>query len=455
MHSQTLRQTTGHAVSVLPVSALLDRYRLVRAASLTLTAPLSPEDLMVQSCAEASPAKWHLAHTSWFFETFVLRDVLAAYRDFHPDFHWLFNSYYNSLGDMPAKSLRASFSRPPLNDILAYRAHVDTAIARLLESQPEYPANAEAVRRIALGLEHEQQHQELIATDIKHALFTNPLHPAYREPSAAPSAESIAPPLDWVSYVPGLTEIGFATSPDSIHSFCFDNETPSHTVFLAPFSLATRPVTCAEYLAFMDDNGYDRPELWLSEGWATSRSETWQAPLYWQRDPATHSGWRIYTLRGWLPLDDLSETPVCHLSLFEADAYAHWASRNTAGCRLPTEFEWEYAATQLNEAPATPRANLLESGALHPIRASALPGLQQIFGDVWEWTSSAYTGYPGYRPLPGALGEYNGKFMSSQMVLRGGSCVTPATHIRATYRNFFPPATRWQFSGLRLARDAQ
>jgi ergothioneine biosynthesis protein EgtB len=475
MHSQTLRPATAQVSSAPPISALIDRYRLVRSASLALTAPLSPEDLMVQSCAEASPAKWHLAHTSWFFETFVLRDFLAGYRDFHPDFHWLFNSYYNSLGDMPAKSLRASFSRPPLSDILAYRAHVDSAIARLLESQPEYPANAEAARRIALGLEHEQQHQELIATDIKHALFTNPLHPAYREPSATDSAESIAPPLDWVSYAPGLTEIGFAPDPDALDSFCFDNETPRHTVFLAPFSLATRPVTCAEYLAFMDDNGYERPELWLSEGWTTMRAEAWQAPLYWQRDPATHSGWRIYTLRGWQPLDDLSETPVCHLSLFEADAYARWAARNTPGCRLPTEFEWEFAATQLgahqNEPSSRPEAahlpperrdprisapaNLLESGALHPTRASALPGLQQIFGDVWEWTASAYTGYPGYRPLPGALGEYNGKFMSSQMVLRGGSCVTPATHIRATYRNFFPPATRWQFSGLRLARDPQ
>jgi ergothioneine biosynthesis protein EgtB len=472
MHSQAVRQPAARASSTL-----LERYRAVRTASLALTAPLSPEDLMVQSCAEASPAKWHLAHTSWFFETFVLRDFLAGYRDFHPDFHWLFNSYYNSLGEMPAKSLRASFSRPPLTDILAYRAHVDTAIARLLEPQPEYPANAEAARRIALGLEHEQQHQELIASDIKHALFTNPLHPAYREPSAAEPAESIAPPLDWVAFTPGLTEIGFALDPDSVESFCFDNETPRHTVFLAPFSLATRPVTCAEYLAFMDDNGYERPELWLSEGWTAMRAEGWQAPLYWQRDPATHSGWRIYTLRGWQPLDDLSETPVCHLSLFEADAYARWASRNTPGCRLPTEFEWEHAATQLGTQLRTqspqpelytwPRAaegepaghstyaNLLEADALHPTRASALPGLQQIYGDVWEWTSSAYTGYPGYRPLPGALGEYNGKFMSSQMVLRGGSCVTPATHIRATYRNFFPPATRWQFSGLRLARDAQ
>jgi ergothioneine biosynthesis protein EgtB len=496
MQSPTVHHTPGRPSSSLPVpSTLLERYRIVRAASLALTAPLSPEDLMVQSCPEASPAKWHLAHTSWFFETFILRDFLAGYQDFHPDFHWLFNSYYNSLGDMPAKSLRASFSRPPISDILAYRTHVDAAIARLLEATPEFPANAEAARRIALGLEHEQQHQELIATDIKHALFTNPLHPAYREPSATPASDQIAPPLDWVAFSPGLTQIGFAPDPDSSDYFCFDNETPRHTVFIAPFFLATRLVTCAEYLAFMDDNGYDRPELWLAEGWATIREQFWQAPLYWQRSSATASGWRIYTLRGFEPLDTLSETPVCHLSFFEADAYARWVARHTPGCRLPTEFEWESAAAQLRilrrsapqpsalltyptpfpgstmigqpavapgsasspqtlRAVAATTANLLEAGSLHPTRASALSGLQQIYGDVWEWTSSAYTGYPGYHPLPGALGEYNGKFMSSQIVLRGGSCVTPATHIRATYRNFFSPSTRWQFSGLRLARDA-
>jgi ergothioneine biosynthesis protein EgtB len=487
-------------------SGLLDRYRAVRAASLELIAPLSPEDLMVQSCPEASPAKWHLAHTSWFFETFVLRDFLAGYGDFHPDFHWLFNSYYNSLGDMPAKSLRASFSRPPLAEILAYRTHVDAAIERLLEASPEFPANAEAARRIALGLEHEQQHQELIATDIKHALFTNPLHPAYIESAPSAAGDNIAPPLDWVRFSPGLTEIGFAAASAGANAasetwdnaFCFDNETPRHKVYIAPFALATRPVTCAEYLAFMDDNGYTRPELWLSEGWTAVREHGWQAPLYWQRDPATASGWRIFTLHGWQSLDDLSETAACHISLFEADAYARWAARHTPGTRLPTEFEWEFAASQLGTlcrsqsrtpelhtwplpygggtepgnpdvAPeawhpgpegakspnvlAATRANLLETAHLHPTRASALPGLQQIFGDVWEWTSSAYIGYPGYHPLPGALGEYNGKFMSSQMVLRGGSCVTPATHIRATYRNFFHPATRWQFSGLRLARD--
>ena len=465
MQFQTLRQTIPGSSTPPASSDLLARYRSVRAASLALTAPLSPEDLMVQSCPEASPAKWHLAHTSWFFETFVLREFLAGYQDFHPDFHWLFNSYYNSLGDMPAKSLRASFSRPPLADILSYRTHVDAAIASLLESAPEFSANAEAARRIALGLEHEQQHQELIATDVKHALFTNPLHPAYREPSAKPApglsiADSIAPPLDWIAFSPGLTQIGFAPEPDSAESFCFDNETPRHPVYIAPFSLANRPVTCAEYLAFMDDDAYRRPELWLSEGWTTIHEQAWQAPLYWQSDPETRSGWRIYTLHGWQSLDDLSEIPVCHLSFFEAAAYAQWAARRDPGARLPTEFEWEFAAaTTKPGAPSYPASsnrvgcNLLESNHLHPTRASALPGLQQIYGDVWEWTASAYLGYPGYHPLPGALGEYNGKFMSSQMVLRGGSCVTPATHIRATYRNFFSPSTRWQFSGLRLARD--
>jgi ergothioneine biosynthesis protein EgtB len=465
MQFQTLGHTAVPAASA-PPSPLLERYAAVRAATLALTAPLSPEDLMVQSCPEASPAKWHLAHTTWFFETFVLREFLPGYREFHPDFHWLFNSYYNSLGDMPAKSLRSSFSRPPLADILSYRAHVDAHIATLLTSTPD----PEAARRIALGLHHEQQHQELIATDIKHALFTNPLHPAYLPPAATPATDAIAPPLDWLTFTPGLTQIGFAgagaphlASEMWVDNFSFDNETPRHTVYLAPFSLATRLVTCAEYLAFMDDNAYTRPELWLSDGWTAlcDSAQGWRAPLYWQPDPETTSGWRIFTLHGWQPLEDLSETPVCHLSFFEAAAYAQWASRQHPGCRLPTEFEWEHAATTVG-APrldsqtwdrSTPTLNLLESNHLHPTRASSLPGLQQLYGDVWEWTASAYLGYPGYHPLPGALGEYNGKFMSSQMVLRGGSCVTPATHIRPTYRNFFPPSTRWQFSGLRLARD--
>jgi ergothioneine biosynthesis protein EgtB len=432
-------------VQNLASTALLARLRTVRAATLAFAEPLSPEDQMVQSCPEASPTKWHLAHTSWFFEIFVLSPYLPAYKPFHPDFHWLFNSYYNSLGDMPEKKLRASFSRPPLQDILAYRAHVDAAVRRLLAADPE----EEALRRIALGLEHEQQHLELIATDIKHALFTNPLHPAYVE-SALSLPSSLDPlPSSFTSFPGGLTQIGISPDPTDPQAFAFDNETPRHTVFLQPFALANRLVTAAEYLAFINDNGYTRPELWLSEGWATQRAQAWEAPLYWSRDQSAQTGWKLYTLHGFRPLDGLLDTPVCHLSLFEADAFARWTSLTQPGCRLPTEFEWEHAA-----ASAFPplNANMLESAALHPTPAPQSPGLQQMFGDVWEWTSSGYTGYPGYHPLPGTLGEYNGKFMSSQVILRGGSCVTPATHIRPTYRNFFPPATRWQFSGLRLAR---
>jgi ergothioneine biosynthesis protein EgtB len=427
-------------------ASLLTRFRDVRATTMSFCAPLTPEDMMVQSCAEASPVKWHLAHTSWFFETFVLREYVAGYQPFHVDFHWLFNSYYKSLGEMPEKKLRASFSRPPLDQVLAYRAHVDAGIARLLEHTPE----PDALRRIALGLEHEQQHLELAATDIKHAFFTNPLHPAYIAPAAEAAEPALAPPVEWVAFTPqspGLIEVGITPDADDIESFAFDNETPRHTVYLAPFRLASRLVTCAEYLAFVDAEGYSRPELWLSEGWDTVEREGWQAPAYWRRDAATTSGWCVFTLRGFVPLDEISETPVCHLSFFEAEAFARWS-----GDRLPTEFEWEFVAAQL---PA--QGNLMQNdpahGPLHPAMAHAGARMQQVFGDVWEWTSSPYTGYPGYRPLPGALGEYNGKFMSSQMVLRGGSCVTPASHIRATYRNFFQPATRWQFSGLRLARD--
>jgi ergothioneine biosynthesis protein EgtB len=430
--------STPHAST----ASLLSRYEAVRTSTLKFCDPLSAEDLMVQSCPEASPVKWHLAHTSWFFETFVLREFVAGYQPFHPDFIWLFNSYYNALGDMPEKKLRSSFSRPPLDDILRYRAHVDAGIARLLQ----HPIEDEAARRIVLGLEHEQQHLELIATDIKHALFTNPLHPAYLS-LPQPDVELLpAPPLDWIHFDGGLTSIGITPDAAGLSAFAFDNESPRHKVYLTPFSLATRLVTCAEYLAFIESGGYTRPELWLSEGWIAVRAEQWQAPLYWYRDSATRSGWSIYTLHGFKPLEDLSETPVCHLSYFEADAYARYV-----GYRLPTEFEWERAAQTFASHPVN--ANLLESNHLHPTRAAAAPGLQQILGDTWEWTSSAYSGYPGYKPLPGALGEYNGKFMSSQVVLRGGSCVTPSTHIRPTYRNFFTPSMRWQFSGLRLAQD--
>ena len=442
---------------------LLDRFRAVRAATMAFCSPLSPEDMMVQSCAEASPVKWHLAHTSWFFETFVLSEFVANYQSFDPNFHWLFNSYYRALGEMPEKKLRASFSRPPLDQILAYRRHVDAAIERLLSHLPE----DESQRRIVLGLEHEQQHLELAATDIKHAFFTNPLHPTYLPASASSlPSDNIAPPLNWLSFTPGTSTrpgiVGIGTTPDpnDIYAFAFDNETPRHPIYLPPFHLASRLVTCAEFLAFIEDDGYSRPELWLSEGWDTLQAQGWHAPLYWTRDSHTPAGWSIFTLQGFRPLGEISETPVCHVSFFEADAFARWS-----GHRLPTEFEWEFVAahsekelSSFAESGGSPspirHGNFLESGALHPeVGSATAPTPQQLYGDVWEWTQSPYTGYPGYKPLPGAHGEYNGKFMSSQMVLRGGSCVTPESHIRPTYRNFFSPSTRWQFSGLRLARD--
>ncbi len=420
-------------------NSLFEEFCSVRRQSLDLCAPLTAEDMMVQSCAEASPAKWHIAHTTWFYETFILREFFPEYREYHPDFLWLLNSYYNAISDHPEKKLRASFSRPGLEAILEYRRHVEAAIERLFEAgMPD-----EARERLVLGLHHEQQHTELLATDIKHAFWTNPLHPSYVEEALPPSPA--APVMKWVEHPGGLVEIGQGSD-----GFAFDNEFPRHKQYLEPFQLASRPVTCAEFLDFMNCGGYERPELWLSEGWDTVQAQAWRAPLYWHRDSSGE--WSIFTLRGRMPMNELASTPVCSVSYYEADAFANWA-----GKRLPTEAEWEVAAAEL---PV--RGNLLESGRLHPAvcensrtdSVSGNPNLSaphQMFGDVWEWTRSPYIGYPGYRPVAGALGEYNGKFMSNQMVLRGGSIVTPASHIRASYRNFFPAATRWQFSGIRLA----
>ncbi len=383
--------------------------------------------MMVQSCPEASPAKWHLAHTTWFFETFLLSEFVSGYKPFDPDYRWLFNSYYNAVSQQPVKQLRGSFSRPSLEDILAYRGFVDAAMLRLMKG--DVPAEVE--RRITLGLNHEQQHQELLAYDIKNAFWTNPLHPAYRD-GALPES-GMARPVQWIGHEGGLVEIGHRGK-----GFCFDNELPRHKVFLKPFDLASRLVNCGEYLDFMRDGGYERAELWLSDGWDMVRAQQWRAPLYWFEEDGA---WRVFTLRGSVALSELIATPVCHVSYYEADAFARWS-----GKRLPTEAEWEIAAEGV---PVN--GNLVESGTLHPIAANAEDGLQQMFGDVWEWTASAYLGYPGYAALPGALGEYNGKFMSNQMVLRGGSAVTPDQHVRATYRNFFAPASRWQFCGVRLA----
>jgi len=420
------------ATSVVSGAAgLRERYRLVRQRSMTLCKPLTPEDMMVQSCPEASPAKWHMAHTAWFFESFVLREFLAGYRLFDRDFPWLFNSYYQTFAEFPDKRLRASFSRPGLAEVWKFREHVDDAVDRLLEGD----APEEALRRIELGLHHEEQHQELLLTDIKHALSTNPLQPAYL---AGDLIEDVGiDPVELIGYGGGLVEIGQSDS----EGFGFDNERPRHRIWLEPFRLASRLVTCVEFAEFMADDGYRRPELWLSAGWDTVREQGWQAPLYWRK---AEGEWMVGSLRGKRRLQEVANCPVAHVSLFEADAYARWR-----GLRLATEAEWETAAEQV---PI--EGNLLESGRLEPVATGtgANSGNPvQLFGDCWEWTSSAYLGYPGFAPLAGALGEYNGKFMSGQMVLRGGSCVTPATHIRASYRNFFPPETRWQFSGIRLA----
>jgi len=380
--------------------------------------------------------KWHQAHTTWFFETFVLRPFLPDYKPFRDEFRRLFNSYYNSIGDEPPeKHLRAVFSRPSLDEVIAFRTHVDEGMEKILAGRiPD-----DAARRIVLGLNHEQQHQELMLTDIKHAFFSNPLRPAHYAIPLTPGRNATAE-FKWHDFNDGVIEIGYPIDSANCLDFCFDNETPRHKVYRGAFRIANRSVTCLEYLEFMSDAGYARPEFWLSEGWEAVRQQGWRAPLYWERDATDSTGWRIFTLRGWHPLSALLDTPVCHVSFFEADAFARWR-----GCRLPDEAEWELAASGTSI-----QGNLLDTGRLHPAIASG-DGLDQLFGDSWEWTASPYTGYPGYKPLPGALGEYNGKFMSGQMILRGGSCVTPASHLRATYRNFFQPATRWQFSGIRLA----
>jgi ergothioneine biosynthesis protein EgtB len=414
------------------------RFSAARRRTLALCAGLTAEDMMVQSCPEASPAKWHLAHTAWFFESFVLREFVPGYQLFNADFPWLFNSYYEGFSAFPEKRLRSSFSRPALEEILRYREHVDLGIGRLLEAGAEL----EALRRIELGVNHEEQHQELLLTDILHAFFTNPLRPVYgnganlesRIPESRVGEPGVA--LEFQQFEGGMSEVGCDGN-----GFCFDNELPRHLMWQEPFSIARRLVTNKEFAEFMADGGYRRPELWLSAGWNAVKSNDWRAPLYWTNEG---DAWRVFSLSGDLPLEELESSPVSHVSFYEADAYARWAGR-----RLPTEFEWEIAA---EGQPV--EGNLLDSGLLVPVPPAARVLKEcptQMFGDCWVWTASAYLGYPGFRPLEGVLGEYNGKFMSGQMVLRGGSCVTPATHIRASYRNFFAPETRWQFSGIRLA----
>jgi ergothioneine biosynthesis protein EgtB len=406
------------------------RYQSVRRATVKLCEPLSPEDCVVQSMPDCSPAKWHLAHTSWFFETFILERSLPDYVPFNPQFRILFNSYYQSVGEQYSRPARGLLSRPTLNEVLEYRRHVDRCMISVLEDKDSRATTAAVIE---LGLQHEQQHQELILTDIKHMLSFNPLRPAYSN-VASPKAEPV--PTSWSRYEGGLQWIGHEGD-----SFAFDNVEPRHRVFIEPFELASRPVTNGEFLAFIEADGYERPDLWLSDGWHTVSEQHWRAPLYWEfRDGA----WFVFTLSGMRELR--LEEPVCHVSFYEADAFARWA-----GARLPTEAEWESVSVEL---PIS--GNFVEQGLLHPAPGADSgkpPG--QMFGDVWEWTQSPYTPYPGFHPPEGALGEYNGKFMCNQIILRGGSCATPQSHIRATYRNFFPPSARWQFSGIRLARNVK
>jgi len=409
---------------------LADQYQAVRQQSLALARPLSAEDAMVQSMPDASPAKWHLAHTTWFFERFVL-GARPGYRPLQPEWHFLFNSYYETIGPAHARPQRGLLSRPSLAQVLDYRAQVDQQVMTLLRDDA---LDQDTLNHLQLGLQHEQQHQELLLTDIKHALWSNPLQPAYREDLVR--IPGTPQPLRWVESSERIAWIGAAAWPHD-PGFAYDNESPPHRAVVAAHALGSRPVTNAEFAAFIADGGYSKVALWMSEGWSLNQALRWRHPLYW--DDALE---REFTLGGWRPLDP--HAPVCHISYYEADAYARWA-----GARLPTEFEWEAAAT-----PHPPAGNFAEEDRLHPAAAAASDApLQQLFGDVWEWTSSAYGPYPGFRTFPGSLGEYNGKFMCGQWILRGGSCATPRTHIRASYRNFFDPSARWQFSGVRLARD--
>jgi ergothioneine biosynthesis protein EgtB len=419
--------------------ALTCRFERVRRFTEELCRPLQPEDYVLQSMPDASPAKWHLAHTSWFFETFVLGPEGEA--PFDPAYNFLFNSYYNAVGERHARPQRGMLSRPTVSEVYRYRAHVDARLLARLASMPA--ARFAAIAPVLeLGLHHEQQHQELLLTDILHAFAQSPLRPSYRgDATAPPAARSAASKQGWVAYEGGLHEIGWTGE-----SFAFDNEGPRHRVYQEPFELACRLVTAGEYLEFIRDGGYERAELWLSDGWSTANERGWKAPLYWELRDGSYFQ---MTLDGLLPLD--LDAPVCHVSFYEADALARYN-----GARLCTEAEWEIATNGL-----LVEGNFVESAALRPLAARGSPdpgpvrtqAPRQMFGDVWEWTASSYSPYPGYAPPPGALGEYNGKFMCNQLVLRGGSCVTAQDHMRATYRNFFPASSRWQFSGVRLARS--
>ena len=453
----TFLTSASVVTSYAPVtgSSPLAHYQAVRAQSVALVQPLLPEDTVVQPTLDVSPPKWHLAHTTWFWETFLLKSYLPGYEVFHPEYAFLFNSYYNSLGSRVNRADRGTLSRPPLADVYRYRTYVDEHMATLLAGLGELPAAATEL--LELGLHHEQQHQELLATDIKYILSTNPLAPAYlgsyelgvlssEFTAAAETANSELktqnsklPQATWLPVPGGIYAIGHQEA-----GFSFDNELPVHEVLVAPFELQNRLVTNGEFLQFIEAGGYQQFQFWLGEGWDLAKRESWAAPLYWSK--TTEGQWLRYGPTGLAPLN--LAAPVSHISFYEADAYAQWA-----GARLPTEAEWEVAARHFDAAPQG--GNWLETGHFdpQPLAAGADPGrCHQLLGDCWEWTYSAYHPYPGYQRAAGALGEYNGKFMLNQLVLRGGSCATPESHIRLTYRNFFHADKRWQFTGLRLAR---
>lgn len=432
---QSSRQTMDAVVR----ADIGQRFRATREWSERLAAPLSPEDQTVQSMPDASPAKWHLAHTTWFFETFILRPLARGYEVFDPGFGYLFNSYYDAVGARHPRPQRGLLTRPSTADVLGYRAYADRAMDDFIAGADEQQWQR-AAPLVALGINHEQQHQELLLTDILHLFSLNPLRPAYRDDLPVDDGRGSAAPLSWIGFAGGIAEIGYDGD-----DFSFDNEGPRHRILVQPFRLASRLTTNGEWKQFITDGGYRRPELWLSDGWATVQAEGWTAPLYWQEQDGLGETLAM-TLAGVRPIEDAA--PVAHVSYYEADAYARWA-----GKRLPTEAEWEIAA---RDVPLS--GNTLGSQRLRPCPPSGDPEAarpHQMIGDVWEWTQSPYQPYPGFRTSPGAVGEYNGKFMCNQFVLRGGSCVTPDDHIRITYRNFFYPHQRWQFCGVRLAEDAR
>ncbi|QGJ70223.1 Formylglycine-generating sulfatase enzyme [Planctomycetales bacterium 10988] len=439
MDQQTSNPPATNPLSTEPSlrQRLASHYDFVRSWSELLCEPLHPEDCVIQTMPDVSPTRWHLAHTTWFFETFILAAASENYQPFHPQYGYLFNSYYNTVGEQFPRPQRGFLSRPTLDEVWAYRWAIDDRLLEFIQTCSE-ASLLQYVPVIEIGLHHEQQHQELILTDIKHVFSCNPLYPVYRssddEKDSSLSAEQNPIDLQWKSFEGGVVEIGHQGE-----AFAYDNEGPRHRVHLESFELADRLVTNGEWLAFLEDGGYQRPELWLSAGWATVQESAWKAPRYWFKQG---QDWHHFTLSGLKPL--ALDEPVCHVSFYEADAFARWLD-----ARLPTEAEWEVAC---GDRPL--QGHFVEEENFAPLPAPTAPdtSLQQMYGDVWEWTASPYLGYPGYKANPGALGEYNGKFMCNQFVLRGGSCATSKTHIRPTYRNFFDPAARWQFSGLRLAR---